>query len=147
MHTDLLEISDADVWDYSTAIRDIIKAKELHHISTLRIADLLGHARTTAITREEYLAHAGCYRRELIASYAPRGLDIHEAICNEVDTNMTYKGYIKFLLKDLKYSSLTEDDLGQKLSGKKFKGAVEKVAFAMIERGKVSQTITWWKQY
>ena len=138
MRTDILGISDTDVWEYSTAIRDIIKAKQLRYISTLRIVDLLGHVRTVEMTREEYLTHAGCYRRELIARYAPRDLDTRGAIRNEVDTCMTYTGYIKFLLKDLRHSPFAKDAFGQKLSGEKYKAAVKKIALAMIERGKVS---------
>ena len=51
---------------------------------------------------------------------------------------MTYRGYIKFLVKDLRHTSLAKDALGHELSGKKYKLAVQKVALAMIERGKVS---------
>ena len=142
MGTDILGISDTDVWDYSTAIRDIIKAKQLRYISTLRIVDLLSHARTAELTKEEYLAHAGCYRRELIAKYAPKDLDLRGAIRSEVDTCMTYTGYVKFLLKDLRHSALAKDALGQKISGEKYKVAVKKIALAMIERGKVGLSIT-----
>ncbi len=142
MGIDILGISDTDVWDYSTAIRDIIKAKQLLYISTLRIVDLLGHERTAELTREEYLTHAGCYRHELIAKYAPKDLDLRGAIRSEVDTCMTYTGYVKFLLKDLRHSSLAKDALGQKISGEKYKVAVKKIALAMIERGKVGVSIT-----
>lgn len=96
---------------------------------------------------EEYLTHAGCYRRELIARYAPKDLDIHAAIRNEVDTRMTYMGYKKFVQKDLKYSSLAKDVSGQKLSGWKYKAVIKKIALVMIERGKVSLQITELKQY
>ena len=145
--TDILGISDTDVWDYSIAIREIIKNKELRYIRTLRIVDLLGHARTVELTKHEYLTHAGCYRRELIAKYAPKDLDIRGAIRSEVDTCMTYTGYIKFLLRDLRHSRLAKDALGQKLSGEKYKAAVKKVALAMIERGKVGLSTTKLKPY
>lgn len=136
-----MNISDSDVWDYSSAVRDIIKVKELKYIITLRIVDLLGHSRTDDLTRDEYLAHAGCYRRELTAKFAPANLDTRGAIRNEPDTCMTYTGYVKFLLKDLRHSSLAKDAQGQKLSGEKYKQAVKRVAMAMIERGKVIITI------
>lgn len=138
MGTDIFGISDTDVWNYSTAIRDIIRAKELRYISTLRIVDLLGHARTRELTMEEYLTHAGCYRRELIARYSPKNLDIRGAICNEVDTRKTYMGYLKFLQKDLRHNSLARDASGQRLSGEKYRAVTKKIALAMIERGKVS---------
>lgn len=127
-------ISDSDVWDYSAAVRDIIRVKELRYISTLRIVDLLGHANTGEMTREEYLTHAGCYRRELIAKFAPKDLDVRRAILKEADTCMTYRGYIKFLLKDLWHSALAKDAAGQKLTGEKYRLAVKKVATAMVAR-------------
>ena len=142
--TDWAQISLASV---TTAIRDIIEAKQLRYISTLRIVDLLGHVRTGELTREEYLAHAGCYRRELIARYTPKDLDTRGVIRNEVDTCMTYMGYMKFLLKDLRHSSLAKDALGQKLSSAKYKAVIKKIALAMIERGKVSLPITELKRY
>lgn len=134
-------ISDSDVWDYSAAVRDIIRVKKLRYISTLRIVDLLDHANSGEMTREEYLTHAGCYRRELIAKFAPKDLDVRGAILKEADTCMTYKGYIKFLLKDLSHSALAQDAAGQKLSGEKYRLAAKKVATAMIERGKVCHLI------
>ena len=96
---------------------------------------------------EEYLTHAGCYRRELIARYAPKDLDTRGAICNEIDTRMTYMGYLKFLQKDLKHTSLAKDASGQRLSGWKYKAVTKKIALAMIERGKVSLSTTELKQY
>ena len=96
---------------------------------------------------EEYLIHAGRYRRELIARYAPKDIDTRRAILNEVDTRMTYIGYMKFLQKDLRHSSLAKDASGQMLSGWKYKAVIKKIALAMIERGKVSMPTTELKQY
>ena len=129
---DLLGIKDSDVWDYSNAIREIVKAKELKNISTLRIVDLLDHVNTKELTREEYLAHAACYRRELTAKFAPKNLDTREAILTEADTCMTYKGYIKFLTKDLKHSALASDETGRKLSGEGYRKACKKVAVGQL---------------
>ena len=74
-------------------------------------------------------------------------LDIRGAICNEIDTRITYMGYKKFLHKDLSHTSLAKDASGQKLSGWKYKAVIKKIALAMIERGKVSLPITWLKPY
>ncbi len=131
-------ISDAEVWDYSTAIRDVIKAKELHHVKALRIVDLLDHPNTENLTRDEYLDHAGCYRRELIAKYSPVDFDAREAIKKETDICMTYRGYIKFLTKDLKYSRVAEETQSQENPKKRYKEAIENLALKMIVRGKVS---------
>ena len=137
MWSDILGISDSDVWDYSIGVRNLIKSKHLRYLSTLRIVDLLDHQRSDVLTREEYLLHAGCYRREMVAKFAPKDLNLREAIRNEPDTCMTYLGYVKFLIKDLRNTAINKDAKGKKLSGEKMKQACKKIALAMIERGKV----------
>ena len=134
VYNDLMGISDAEVWDYSTAVRQIIVDKELSHIKTLRIVDLLGHSDTEKLNREEYLIHAGCYRRELVAKFGPVNFDPRQAVVHDDDTCMTYRGYIKFLTKDLMYSQLAADTSASK---KRYKDAIESLAYQMITRGKV----------
>jgi pyoverdine/dityrosine biosynthesis protein Dit1 len=133
-------ISDAEVWDYSTAIRDIIKAKELRHVTALRIVDLLSHCNTENLTKEEYLIHAGCYRRELVAKFGPGEFDPRDAIKRDADICLTYRGYIKFLTKDLKHSRVAEETQRQENPKKRYKEAIENLALSMITRGKVSPT-------
>lgn len=130
-------ISDSEVWDYSTAVRDIIEHKELHHLKTMRIVDLLDHPHTESLNREEYLIHAGCYRRELLAKYSPANFNASEAVRNDKDTTMTYRGYIKFLTKDLMYSSIANETQAQSNPKKKYKEAIEDLAYKMIARGRV----------
>ena len=139
-------IEDSEVWDYSTAVRDIIETKDLRHLKTLRIIDLLNHDDTNKLTREEYLVHAGCYRRELIARYGPRDFNSRDAIRNDNDTCMTYRGYIKFLTKDLMYSKIAAATTGPTKNKKQYKDAIENIALKMIERGKVSLHIHSVKQ-
>ena len=127
-------IPDSEVWDYSTAVRDIIIAKDLQYIKTLRIVDLLDFHDTKSLTREEYLIHAGCYRRELIAKFSPKNFDSRESVREDKDTCLTYRGYIKFLTKDLKYSPLGIELGNEK---RKYKDAIEQLAYDMIYRGKV----------
>lgn len=134
-------IEDSEVWDYSTTIRDIIRTKELHHISALRIVDLLDHPNTEKLTKEEYVVHADCYRRELVAKYSPLGFDAREAI-KDTDICLTYRGYIKFLTKDLKHSKVAEETQRQENPKKRYKDAVENLALKMITRGKVSNIST-----
>ena len=131
-------IEDSEVWDYSTAIRDIIQAKDLHHITALRIVDLLDHPNTEKLTKEEYLVHADCYRRELVAIYSPVGYDAREAIKKDTDICMTYRGYLKFLTKDLKNSKVAEEAQRQENPKKRYKEAIESLGLKMITRGKVS---------
>ncbi|MCJ1468027.1 hypothetical protein MMC07_006653 [Pseudocyphellaria aurata] len=135
---DLMMIDDSEVWDYSTAVRDIIRERGLRHMSALRIVDLLDHHRTKNLEKEDYLAHAGCYRRELIAKYSSAEFDSREAVRNDKDTCMTYRGYIKFLTKDLKYSRLATDAP----SKRRFKESIEELALKMIHRGNVSRLLS-----
>ena len=130
-------IEDSEVWDYSTALRNIIETKELRHLKTLRIIDLLNHEDTSKLTREEYLVHASCYRRELVAKYGPRDFNSRDAIRNDNDTCMTYRGYIKFLTKDLMHSKIPAVTQSQTKHKKQYKEAIESIALKMIERGRV----------
>ena len=135
---DLMGIEDSEVWDYSTAVRQVIESKELSHIKTLRIVDLLEHPHTETLNKEEYLVHAGCYRRELETKFAPVDFDASEAVRNDADTCMTYRGYIKFLTKDLMYSRVAEETQALPNPKRRYKEAIEKLAYRMIYRGKVS---------
>ena len=131
-------VEDSEVWDYSTALRDIIETKELRHLKTLRIIDLLNHEDTSKLTKEEYLVHASCYRQELIAKYGSRDFNSRDAIRNDNDTCMTYRGYIKFLTKDLMYSKIAAVTQNQTKHKKQYKEAIEEIALKMIERGRVN---------
>ncbi|MCJ1467851.1 hypothetical protein MMC07_006476 [Pseudocyphellaria aurata] len=132
VYNDLMMIDDSEVWEYSSAVRDIIEDKGLKHVSALRIVDLLDYPCTETLGREEYLIHAGCYRRELVAKYGSADFDSRQAVRQDKDTTMTYRGYIKFLTKDLKHTRIATDS-----SKRKYKDAIEEIALKMIQRGKI----------
>ena len=129
-------IDDAEVWDYSTAVRDILVAKELNYVNTLRIVDLLGTSSSEALTKEEYLKDASLYRDELVEKYGPKDFDSREAVRSDKDTCMTYRGYIKFLTKDLRHGRFAKENPNKR----QFKDAIEALALKMIARGKVSSS-------
>jgi len=128
-------ISDEEVWEYSEGVRDIITEKDLKYVDTLRIADILGthEQKGEDLTREEYLMHAGCYRRELVAMWAPKDFDGRQAVRNDKDIGMTYKGYIKFLTKDLAHSKVRERVQNTSNPNKRFKKEIEQLAYKMID--------------
>jgi hypothetical protein len=138
MHEDLMGISDEEVWEYSTGVRDMIVEKDLQYVDTLRIVDILGthEEKGSDLTKEEYLVHAGCYRRELVAMYAPKDFDGREAVRTDKDICMTFKGYIKFLTKDLAHSELRKKMEKTKNPKKMFSKEMEKLAYHMLYRGK-----------
>ena len=119
-------IDDAEVWDYSTAVRDILVTKELNHVNTLRIVDLLDSSNSEVLTKEKYLKNASSYRDE--------DFDSREAVRSDKDTCMTYRGYIKFLTKDLRQGRFAKENP----SKRQYKDAIEALALKMIARGKVS---------
>lgn len=108
-------------------------AKKFRNIKFVRIGHLLGGYYSDTLTKHEYLTHAGCYRRELIAKFEDPTYNPHEHILNDKDTCLTYRGYLKFLFHDLKYSSMIEPTW----SHTRYKKYVKEVATAMIVRGKV----------
>lgn len=127
-------IDDAEVWDYSTAVRDILVTKELNHVNTLRIVDLLDSSNSEVLTKEKYLKNASSYRDELVEKYGPKNFDSREAVRSDKDTCMTYRGYIKFLTKDLRQGRFAKENP----SKRQYKDAIEALALKMIARGKVS---------
>jgi pyoverdine/dityrosine biosynthesis protein Dit1 len=73
------------------------------------------------------------YRQQLYDDYTPEGFDVSAAIARDSDIAMTYRGYIKFLEKDLEFTTLYET----KTTHSQIKKRNEEVAKRMIGRGKV----------
>jgi alpha-ketoglutarate-dependent taurine dioxygenase len=148
---DLLRVSDEDVWSYGEALRQMAWEKKLVNISFMRLSDLLegkaGHHKripdinppgytTSGEDRTFYLTHASCKRKELVARYTPFGFDAKEAIKDDTDTCLTYRGYLRFLKKDLEHiKDLKVDQDCQPLSANKYAKVIEGIAQAMITRG------------
>lgn len=110
--------------------------KELHHIKFIRLFELLEHPWFQATSPESakafYLMHASCLRRELMFSFGDPTFDPDEAIKNDNDTCLTYRGYIKFLTKDLAHQEDT-----QALSKRGRQAQIAQIARQMIVRGKM----------
>ncbi|RAK73193.1 uncharacterized protein BO72DRAFT_500321 [Aspergillus fijiensis CBS 313.89] len=98
VHNDILGVPDEVVWDYGEALRQIAVDQNLAHIRFIRLADLLEHPRST---KEFYVTHASRLRRELTLRFQDPSFDPREAINADMDLLLTYRGYIKFLTKDL----------------------------------------------
>jgi pyoverdine/dityrosine biosynthesis protein Dit1/alpha-ketoglutarate-dependent taurine dioxygenase len=130
---DILGVSDDDVWEYGEALRQMAAERHLGHLKFVRIWDLLEHPgpENGNSAREFYRAHAACLRRELIYRYQTPSLNIDDAIRNEEDTCLTYRGYLKFLAKDLTYHPEV-----QGVPKKKAERFLGDVARQMLVRGK-----------
>jgi pyoverdine/dityrosine biosynthesis protein Dit1 len=129
-----LGITDEEVWEYSTEIRKIISEKGLKHVETLRIADLLDlpnedHSKAT------YVQSVPFYREVLFEEFGPRDWDVSAAIKTDKDILLTYRGYLKFLSKDLESSDVVFQSTNG--SKKQMKKIIEVFARRMLVRGKV----------
>ena len=132
---DILGVTDETVWDYGETLRKMAIEQELHHVKFIRLFELLEHpwiqTNSPEEAKEHYLAHANCLRRELVYRFGDPTFDAAEAIRNDNDTCLTYRGYIKFLTKDLAYQ---ED---KQFTTKKARQArIADIARSMIVRGK-----------
>ncbi|KAJ5451648.1 Pyoverdine biosynthesis [Penicillium cf. griseofulvum] len=109
---DILGVPDETVWDYGETLRKMAIEKELHHVKFIRLFELLKHpwfqSSTPEAAKAVYLAHASCLRRELMFTFADPSFDATEAIKTDNDTCLTYRGYIKFLTKDLAHQEETK---------------------------------------
>ena len=110
--------------------------KGLRHVKFIRLFELLKHpwfpSKNPEDAKTAYLAHASCLRRELMSLFGDPTFDADEAIKTDNDTCLTYRGYIKFLTKDLAHQ---EETLA--LSKRARQNQISQIARQMIIRGKM----------
>ncbi|KAF4208138.1 hypothetical protein CNMCM8927_001157 [Aspergillus lentulus] len=133
---DILGVPDETVWEYGEALRRMAVEKELRHVKFIRLFELLEHPWIPLTSAEQaksyYLAHAQCLRRELMYRFEDRNFDADAAIRSDNDTCLTYRGYIKFLTKDL------APQMDTQYTSKKARAAhIAQIARSMIVRGKM----------
>jgi pyoverdine/dityrosine biosynthesis protein Dit1/alpha-ketoglutarate-dependent taurine dioxygenase len=107
VYNDLLGVSDETVWEYGETVRLIAEEDNLRHIKFIRLWDLLEHPGPW--TKDFYLAHVSCIRRELVYRYRDIQFEADMANKSNDDMRMTHRGYIKFVSEDLRYSSQFEN--------------------------------------
>ncbi|KAJ5980923.1 hypothetical protein N7481_008221 [Penicillium waksmanii] len=136
VYNDILGVPDETVWDYGETLRHMAVEKGLHHVKFIRLFELLEHpwfkSETPEAAKAYYLAHASCLRRELMFVFGDPLFDPDEAIKTDNDTCLTYRGYIKFLTKDLAHQDSTVH-----LSKRARQAQVSQIARQMIVRGKM----------
>ncbi|KAL4862115.1 hypothetical protein BDV12DRAFT_179266 [Aspergillus spectabilis] len=134
VYNDLLGVPDEVVWDYGEALRQIAIDQKLRHLRFIRLADLLEHDQCPqddpAAARAFYLAHASCFRRELMLRFGDPSFDPRTAIRSDMDVCSTYRGYIRFLTKDLAYQLPSQSKRARE-------AAITPIARSMISRGQV----------
>jgi alpha-ketoglutarate-dependent taurine dioxygenase len=96
---DLLGVPTEDVWNFGEAVRQITVENDLHHLSFLRLGDLLGTSGTWS--REYYLANASNIRQELLTRFGDPHFEADMANKSTSDMQMTHTKYLEFLKSDL----------------------------------------------
>lgn len=127
-------MSDRDVWIYGQTLRKISEKFGFTHIHFVRLRDLLGLDLSEPLTEESYVDRAPTFRDKLTEIHTPAGFDIRHEIASNEDAAATYRGYIRFLSKDLANTKKYET----KTSKSAIKKRNEMVARRMMTRGKVS---------
>lgn len=130
-------MSDRDVWEYSHALREMVVENKYDHIEFARLRNLVHIHEDVNLDGEAYEKLAPEFRQELIKKYTPEGFDAAVKIKTDENICTTYRGYIKFLTKDLEHLHV-DDGTKSRKSHKKHLGDVAK---SMIERGAVSGII------
>lgn len=125
---------DCDVWNYRQNLREISEKFGLTHVHFTRLRELTGIDLPEPLTEKSYVELAPEFREKITEIYTPVGFDIRHEIINNEDSAAKYRGYIKFLTKDLANTKKYET----KASKSAIKKRNEMVARNMMSRGKVS---------
>ncbi|PGH06165.1 hypothetical protein GX51_02553 [Blastomyces parvus] len=134
MYNDLLGISDKEVWAYGQALRKLAVDTGCSNISFVRLVHLLGEVEMgEPLSEEEYLKDASWFRTQLYERNIPENFDVSTFISSDPDTTLTYRGYIKFLEKDLDHDNGMDD---ASVSKRQIKKRHEATAKSMITRGR-----------
>ena len=130
LSTDIVGITDDDTWDYSAALMELADKRGFHGIKLLRVMDLLGYTNGEPLTKERYLETVDDCRKELAAQFGNADEAVAQMIKEDPDTLLTYRGFIRFLETDLKYSPIIKKGI----SGTQYRKAVKEVAKGMMNR-------------
>ncbi|EHA26253.1 hypothetical protein ASPNIDRAFT_46788 [Aspergillus niger ATCC 1015] len=131
VYNDILGVSDRDVWEYGHALREMVAENKYDHIEFARLRDLVHSHEDVKLDGETYERLAPVFRQELIEQHTPMGFDAAVMIKSDENICTTYRGYIKFLTKDLEHLYVENGTTSRK-AHKKYLGNVAK---AMITRG------------
>ncbi|KAJ4366160.1 hypothetical protein N0V83_007795 [Neocucurbitaria cava] len=127
---DLLGVSDETVWNFGQAVRQMATDNGLQHLRFLRLWDLLAHPGDFQ-SKEYYLAHSSCIRRELKYRFGDPKFEADMANTSTRDMEMTHTRYLEFLSQDL---ALNEKHLA--LSAEAQAANIAKTAKEMMGRWK-----------
>jgi ATP-binding cassette, subfamily G (WHITE), member 2, PDR len=108
--------------------------KRFTNLGFSRLKDLVSFPLDTELNEVAYIANAMNFRRELMNKFGNEDYDVDHEIATKPDTNMTYRGYSRFLSSDLRYIF----PVGSDRSHFRFRKDVKLIAKEMLKRGDVS---------
>ena len=127
----MVGISDDDTWEYSVSLMDMAAKKGFTGIKLLRVMDFLGYTNEKLpLTKDQYLSLVGKSRADLESQFGGVDKDVRQMIQTDNDTLMTYRGFIRFLETDLRYSPVA----AHSRSGQHYRRIVKEVAMKMMMR-------------
>jgi pyoverdine/dityrosine biosynthesis protein Dit1 len=130
----LLSISDRDTWLYGQALREMAVEKEFTNIGFSRLRDFVDFKLPETLDEIHYVANATNFRRFILNKFGKDDLDVDHLIAVDEDTRLTYQGYRRFLMSDLRYIFT----LGGKRTSNTYKRETKYLAKQMLVRGYVS---------
>lgn len=129
---DVVGISDEDTWAYGQGLVDMARAHGFENIQLLRPMDILGYTKDKTLDQELYLSLAEKCRRDILASHGRTEEEVRKMMEDDPDTLATYRGFIRFLETDLKFSPITATT--RAISGNQYRKTVKRVACQMMIR-------------
>ncbi|KAK8876996.1 pyoverdine/dityrosine biosynthesis protein [Apiospora arundinis] len=133
---DLVGIPNEDTWNYGEALVAIIEEKGFApNIKFARASELFGDMHTGPLNKQTYLALIAACRGRLMAEYGTPAEEVRKRIFADKDTELTYRGFIKFLKKDLQHGPMANSYSNGRVPQKEIK----RVAMDMMIR---SETFT-----
>jgi pyoverdine/dityrosine biosynthesis protein Dit1 len=97
VYNDAFGVPDEEVYIYGSALRRMATAKSFDRLKFMRMMNLLGLNDSPDMTKEEYLATVSMSRRLLQKKYGDPEFNAREAILNDPDINLTYRGLVSDL--------------------------------------------------
>jgi pyoverdine/dityrosine biosynthesis protein Dit1 len=105
------------------------------NIGFSRLRDLVDLELPETLDEIHYVANATNFRRFVLNRFGKDDLDVNGLIASDEDTRLTYQGYRRFLMSDLRYIFT----LGGTRTSNSYKRETKYLAKQMLVRGYVSK--------
>lgn len=110
--------------------------KGFTNIGFSRLRDFVDFKLPDSLDEISYVANATNFRRFILNKFGKEGLDVDQLIADDEDTRLTYQGYRRFLMSDLRHIYT----LGGTRTSNTYKRETKYLAKQMLVRGYVGIT-------